>query len=500
MGSVYRRKNKLWIRYKGEDGKWTQSTTPFCPGQEKQAKALLKRVEERVAGAAEVADPLTGMVTIASFAEKWLDAREKQGISTARDDRSRLTKHVLPRIGDLPLGEVRPGQIKKLVQELRTKPVRLHPRKKETGKLAPRTVRNIYGVLRTMMADAVGDELIDSNPCQLRRKDLPKKVDKDPTWRATAVFTRREVEVLISDERTPEDRRTLYALIMLAGGLRFGEAAALRWRMYDAEIRPLGRLLLATSFNTHTGREKSLKTEVPRQVPVHPTLASVLARWRLTGWEAMMGRKPTADDLIVPSRTGRCRSANHGLKKFHQDLERLKLRKRRQHDLRRTFISLALGDGARKDILRWITHGSSGDIMDQYVTLPWEALCREMSKLKVGLLKGEVIALPKVAESRGADGGLATPFATPEPGHKKSQESQRLLAHKRGGVDGTRTVLNRFEKTQSVRAIRLHFAVSSRPCCHRTATFYSVLFRPVPQGHGSSVTVGGQRGVRLHCY
>ena len=56
---------------------------------------------------------------------------------------------------------------------------------------------------------------------------------------------------------------------------------------------------------------------------------------------------------------------------FHvNDLARLGYRPRRVHDLRRTFISLALADGARKDVLRWITHGPEGDIVDLYTTLP----------------------------------------------------------------------------------------------------------------------------------
>lgn len=59
------------------------------------------------------------------------------------------------------------------------------------------------------------------------------------------------------------------------------------------------------------------------------------------------------------------------LKKFHQDMVRLGLRPRRQHDLRRTFISLRLGDGASKDILRWITHAPEGDLIDDYTTLVW---------------------------------------------------------------------------------------------------------------------------------
>jgi hypothetical protein len=50
--------------------------------------------------------------------------------------------------------------------------------------------------------------------------------------------------------------------------------------------------------------------------------------------------------------------------------------------LRRTFISLTLADGGRKDILRWITHGPTGDVFDSYQTLPWATYCEELGKLR----------------------------------------------------------------------------------------------------------------------
>ena len=87
------------------------------------------------------------------------------------------------------------------------------------------------------------------------------------------------------------------------------------------------------------------------------------------------------------------------LKKFHADLERLGLRERRQHDLRRTFISLCLGDGASKDILRWITHAPEGDVVDDYTTLVWQPLCREVAKLQISLPKREILVVAKSAIS-----------------------------------------------------------------------------------------------------
>ena len=54
-----------------------------------------------------------------------------------------------------------------------------------------------------------------------------------------------------------------------------------------------------------------------------------------------MGRPPRPEDLIVPSRRGNHRNVNHMGRRLHEDLERLGLRQRNQHDFRRTFISLA---------------------------------------------------------------------------------------------------------------------------------------------------------------
>ncbi len=126
-------------------------------------------------------------------------------------------------------------------------------------KLAPRTIRNIYGMLHTMFVDAKVEGLIVSNPCELPRDALPKRRDKDATWRASAVLVASEVERLISDERIPEDRRVVYAVLALAG-LRFGEAAALTWGSYDPTLASLGKLVVAASYSVKKKAVKAVKT------------------------------------------------------------------------------------------------------------------------------------------------------------------------------------------------------------------------------------------------
>ena len=55
MGSIYPRKNKIWIQFKSAEGKWTQRTTPFHVGQEPLARKLLARVEEKIAAGKGIA-------------------------------------------------------------------------------------------------------------------------------------------------------------------------------------------------------------------------------------------------------------------------------------------------------------------------------------------------------------------------------------------------------------------------------------------------------------
>jgi len=379
MGSIFARGHKLYVKYRNASGSWVMRATPFAPEELKKAHKLLADTEKRIQAGQEVTGA-GGTPTVAQYAERWMATRKARGITNADDEEARLMKFVLPRIGHLPLSPegVRPRHMREIVAALKVAPTDRDAKKT----LAPRTVRAVFMTTHKMFADAVIDELIDVNPCQLPRGELPKKIDNDPVWRSGAIFTRAEIEQITTDPRIPEDRRMLNALLFF-GGLRFGEAAALTWDRYDSDLQPLGRLLVSHSWSTTRDELKGTKTEGPRAVPVHPTLATMLAVWKAGGWATMMGRPPKPEDLIIPSREGRFRNVNHSLKRFHQDLERLGLRRRRQHDLRRTFISLCTEDGARREIMHWITHGADGTITDLYTTLSWRALCGEVQKLQV---------------------------------------------------------------------------------------------------------------------
>jgi integrase len=363
---------------------------------------------------------------VKAYGEKWLKARPGQGVSTAADEARRLRLHAWPVIGHVLLKEIRTRHIRDLVRGLRSKRVgKKKPNKgaaKDRGLLAPRTVRHVYATLRAMFREAVVDELLSANPCVVKKEDLPAKQDKDPTWRHSAVFTRAEAEQLFSDESIPEDRRVVNALELLSG-LRGGEDAALCWYHYDEAAHPLGMLTVALNWDSRLKTVTTPKTEVVRRVPVHPTLAKVLAAWKLGGWERMFGRAPKPDDLIVPNRDGQHRHGQRTIRRFHEDLTRLGLRRRRKHDCRRTFISLARADGARPDILKLVTHGPPRDVMDDYSTIPFEALCTEVAKLRLELRGGQLLQLRQVV-----GGACDSPCDSAEGDMKKPPRIKTLEA------------------------------------------------------------------------
>lgn len=346
----------------------------------------------------------------------WIERRARLGLRNTTNERSQLENHVLPVLGQLPLAAVRLRHIRALIEKLRASP------------LAPRTVRSIYGTVHKFFADLVVDEVIGTSPCALTKDQLPKLRDKNPEWRAQALFTREELELLISAEVIPWDRRVLNALKLLTGA-RFGEVAGLRWRDYDDGARPLQRLLIARSYDQPT------KTEMPRAVPVHPVLARILHEWKRTGFEQLMGRQAGPDDLIVPSRRGRIRSRHQHRNKFLEDLQRLSLRPRRVHDTRRTFITIARVDGARRDVLEQITHAPKRSIMDLYTTLPWPTLCEAVRSIKVRRRSQKAVHWRLVAMREAQpDGSEPTVVSTAE---RQLQEA--------GGGAGSRTPATHLE-------------------------------------------------------
>ena len=369
---IYPRGTKLWMVLHVGPNKWKLQSTPFRIGEEDQAKRLKKKTQEQIDAGLELGAAPGAPLTVQSFGKKFLDARNTRTVS---DDESRLRTWVYPAIGSMPIADVRARHLKEMIDKARAK------------NLAPRSVINIYSVCRSLFREAQIAGLIDASPCVLTHQHIGKKRDKVMGWREGAVYSGSELAALIWDDRVPQDRRVLYAIAGLAG-LRHGEIAGLRWGQIKTGLEPLNRIVVLTSYDTG-----ETKTGVERWVPVHPALAAILAEWKLSGWAREFGRAPTAEDIVVPHtqptnagprvEKGGMRSPNTSLKRLMIDLGQLGFRRRRFHDLRRTMVTLAREGGADREILRLVTHGASGDVIEMYTSMGWGKLCQQVLAIRI---------------------------------------------------------------------------------------------------------------------
>jgi integrase len=381
---VIRRGDSLYVRlFEPASGKYRTKATGLkadAPGASQKAAAIRDALEAKLAAGCEIG----GGLTVAHWTKQFFDRRTNWNKS---NEEAAYRDHVAPTLGRMRIDEVRPHHVKAWVRALCAKG------------LAPKTAHNVYGVAFTLFAAAASDELITASPFNRRFDGLPKKRDKDPTFRDKAVFTRSEVERLLGSETVPLRSRAAYAVLFL-GGLRAGELAHLRWSDYRTDLEPLGRLTVRGSFHTRKRVEKGTKQDTPRKVPVHRVAARLLAEWRLA-WALEFGRHATDDDLIFPAAGGKRKGVGHWTN-FRQRtsllywLGKLGMRPRRLHDTRRTFVSLATDDGATKDRLKWIKDGRErgGDSIEGYDEPSWQSLCDELGKLRITPRCNEQDAIP----------------------------------------------------------------------------------------------------------
>lgn len=362
MATVYQPKDKarLYIRYQA-GAVWKSKATPFVAGQEQAALAMAVALEQQY--------PTQGKsLTVKEWSAAWLDERSGL-VRDYKNDRQRINKYVLPVVGDMHLRDVKALHVLQVIESL-----------KKADK-APRTIRNVYSVLKAMWRDAVIKGVVESDPCIMTKRQLGGVEDKELGWRQGAVFTLEEFKLLTTSDKLPIMRRTIYACLGY-GMLRAGELCGLRWGQVDLTIKPLGRLTILAS---HKG---STKTGKERYMPIHKDLARYLTAWQDTQWFAHYERKPADSDLVF-QKVNKEAAKTYGImltnkwlwKHLDRDLETLGLRHRRVHDFRRTGISLTREAGARADILARGTHSTPKTIMELYTSVEWKMLCDEVSKL-----------------------------------------------------------------------------------------------------------------------
>src|SRR5262245_6895426 len=173
---------------------WQGKLVQERAGTDKRAAQALERQRKReIRDGTYSPNQPCARPTLAQYTERWLARRRNR---TVDDDKARLGLHVVPVLGQVEIDEIRPRHIRELVESLCT-----------ANKISPKTIRNVYGVLRTLFRDAVIDEIILANPCVLPKGTLPAVPQEEKV-----IYSREQLATLLSSPKIPSDRRTFYAL------------------------------------------------------------------------------------------------------------------------------------------------------------------------------------------------------------------------------------------------------------------------------------------------
>lgn len=288
-------------------------------------------------------DPSRSRITIVELGPPWLAAKKaslKPSAYAPLEVSWRL--RVQPRWGRVMITEITHSDVKAWVAEL-------------NQKYGASVVIRTYGVLASILDDAVHDRRIALNPARGGKMGLPKKIASRHIY-----LTHDQVErlALASGENATLVRTLAYT------GMRWAEIVGLRVESLDFAR---GRIWVVQNA-VEVGREViegTPKSHKIRNVPMPPFLRDELAR-KVAG----LG----GEDLVFPSRSGgfmrRVRTSAKSKSWFKTAAASIGVRKINIHDLRHTAASLSVQSGANvKAIQRMLGHASAAMTLDVYADL-----------------------------------------------------------------------------------------------------------------------------------
>jgi integrase len=262
---------------------------------------------------------VTSNLTLDEYgAEWWSRTVPELAVSTARNYKGVLGRHVLPRLGDARLADLTPPVVSRFQGDLRSAGV---------GKA---TIRLAMSVLSAICRDAVERGEMAMNPVQSVKKLSAPRV------RTVVCLAPESVECLRS--HTPTSADALLISVLAYAGVRPGEALALTWG-------DVGESTLRVEKSLSFGEEKETKTRKKRSVRLLKPLADDLRAALLA-----LGRIPHATERIFPRSDGGDWTdwdyRNWRKRVFKEAASRANLpASLRPYDLRHSFCSLLIAEG-----------------------------------------------------------------------------------------------------------------------------------------------------------
>jgi integrase len=291
------------------------------------------------------------------FEEQWFPATESTlRPSTFATYKTIVRKHLLPRLGSLPLQALTAARLNALYADLLKS-----GRKDGKGGLSSSSVRYLHAVIRKALSDAVRWNLLMRNVADAA--DPPRATRTQmKTWSA------REVRRFL--DHVKDDRLSAAYVLAATTGMRRGEVLGLRWQDLDLDA---GRASIAQTLIVVGGYEvrysEPKTARGRRMVALDPQTVTTLKehRERQMLERSLMGDAYTDSDLVFPREDGSVLHPDGFSDAFWRHTKAAKLPRIRFHDLRHTHATLALAAGVHpKVVSERLGHASITITLDTY--------------------------------------------------------------------------------------------------------------------------------------
>jgi integrase len=360
-------------------------------------------LDELLAGRTDAtpqADDAPAIVTVASYFREWI-ATKKALVRKAqlRDYDRHFRRYILPRLGGVPLSELRPRDIRGLQSELLTS-----NSEKTKKPLSVKTVKNVIsGSLRAMITQAVADEEITRElfagvtwPAWSPPEPDPFSEEERDTvlrWFAGASFGFPAAAGSTKRRWLPHPPFHAYVHVLFWNFLRPSEASGLWWGDVDLEEG-----LVYVRRSRHSYEYGAPKTRSARRtVELHPETAHLLRAVQPVRCE------PTTPVFL--NTMGTLIEPKNFSEHWYRALRSLGLRMRGLYTTKATAVTPALRRGVRIEWLEAQTGVAYATLRKHYARW-WPSEDRADLRLFAGSVPGTARSVP------GRDGSVPGDFVS----------------------------------------------------------------------------------------
>ena len=340
------------VRFRRSRGRWEADLRdvgmgrPLFDSKQDATAAVAKAIIE--------AERLTGVsnrdVTLRVYVDEWRNRVEPDyQPKTFRSYVQMLDDHVVPALGKRRVREISRLDVKRFLENKRRQGFM---RGEKQHEYARNTLRLMKASLSVVLADAADDGLLATNPClgQGGRKTGPATLRKSDRIAPVRPLNWDETQRFLEAARG-----TRYGVVfelMLSTWIRPSEALGCCPDDVDLEH---GTILIEKALDESTRELKPTKTYEVRRVDLDqfPECHRVLEQYLLWLREEAMLYGWGEARWLFPNEEGEPLDLSKVRKEFREVLKLAKIPKRRLYDLRHSFASLRLADGAP---LTYISH------------------------------------------------------------------------------------------------------------------------------------------------